>query len=124
MNFIEGDVEGGNVRVGRHSLPAGRLGRARGKVKISFRPEELVLVPRALDSAEADTVGRIPGSLTKSTFTGPLVSYAVDCGAGITLTVERHKPAAADILAVGAPVTVIVPREAVLAFDPQTGVRA
>jgi iron(III) transport system ATP-binding protein len=132
MNFIDGEIEDGGgehslMRVGPHRLPAAAAGRARGKVKISFRPEELALVMRgqgpSAESGGLERVGRLSGTLIKSTFTGPLVSYAVDCGAAVTLTVERHKPAAADILAAGSAVEVVVPPEAVLAFDAQTGDR-
>jgi hypothetical protein len=97
-------------------------------VKLSFRPEELGLVVKKEGArpGEGDgrEIGRISGTLVKSTFTGPLVSYAVDCGAGLTLVAERHKPAASDLLPVGAVVEVTVPGRAVLAFDPQTGERA
>jgi ABC-type Fe3+/spermidine/putrescine transport system ATPase subunit len=127
MNFIEGEIEDGGVRVGSHRFPVSRLGRAGGKVKISFRPEELLLISRdpvVLDeAAPLREAGRLSGTLIKSTFTGSLVSYAVDCGAGVTLTVERHKPASADILPVGSAVEVVVPPHAVLAFDAQTGDR-
>ena len=134
MNFIEGEIEGRDedgsalVRVGPHRIPAGRLGRDRGRVKLSFRPEELGLVVKkeGTQPGEGDgrEIGRISGALVKSTFTGPLVSYAVDCGSGLALVVERHKPATSDLLPVGAVVEVTVPGTAVLTFDPQTGERA
>jgi ABC-type Fe3+/spermidine/putrescine transport system ATPase subunit len=134
MNFIEGEIEGRDeegstrVRVGPHRIPAARLGRDRGRVQLSFRPEELGLVVKQEGARQSDGDGRgtarISGRLVKSTFTGPLVSYAVDCGAGLTLITERHKPSASDLLPVGAYVEVTIPGSAVLAFDPQTGERA
>jgi iron(III) transport system ATP-binding protein len=143
MNFVDGEVDGTGrdglalVKVGPHRFSAANLGRTSGKVKISFRPEELALEVRGEGgtgsqgrggarsaAGEEQAVGRVAGTLVKSTFTGPLVSYAVDCGAGLTLVVERHKPASSDLLPVGAAVEMIVPPGAVLAFDPQTGARA
>jgi ABC-type Fe3+/spermidine/putrescine transport system ATPase subunit len=128
MNFVDGEVEAGPdgqpmVRVGVHRIPAAAPGRPGGRVRISFRPEELSLSVRGAAAAAEGAVGRLPGVLTSSTFTGPLVSYAVDCGSGVAVAVERHKPAAADIIAVGTPVEVAVPPSAVLVFDAQTGVR-
>jgi ABC-type Fe3+/spermidine/putrescine transport system ATPase subunit len=146
MNFVDGEIDGMGrdglavVRVGPHRFSAGELGRTIGKVKISFRPEELVLEVRGeggtrreggvrgeggtrSNGGESQVAGRVAGTLIKSTFTGPLVSYAVDCGAGLTLVAERHKPAASDLLPVGAAVEMIVPPGAVLAFDSQTGAR-
>jgi iron(III) transport system ATP-binding protein len=133
MNFVEGEIEGPDedgsalVRVGPHRILAGRLGRGRGKVNLSFRPEELGLVVKKEgerpDGEDGRGIGRIAGTLVKSTFTGPLVSYAVDCGAGLALVAERHKPEASDLLPVGAVVELTIPAGAVLAFDPQTGER-
>ena len=65
---------------------------------------------------------RLPGTLRKTTYTGPLVSYAVDCG-GATLTVDRHRPGPEDLLEPGSRVEVIVPPDSVLAFDPESGER-
>jgi hypothetical protein len=48
----------------------------------------------------------------------------VACGDGVTLAVERHRPAPSDILLTGARVSVAIPRAALLAFDPITGARA
>jgi hypothetical protein len=64
------------------------------------------------------------GVVGKSTFTGSLVTYTVSCGEGVSVAVERHKPAPSDILPAGARVKVFVPRDAILAFDPKTGERA
>jgi ABC-type Fe3+/spermidine/putrescine transport system ATPase subunit len=95
-------------------------------VQLAVRPEELSLA--ADGSATGGASGGaspavIPGVVQKSTFTGSLVTYTVSCGEGVTLAVERHRPAPSDILSAGARVKVIVPAEAILAFDPKTGER-
>jgi iron(III) transport system ATP-binding protein len=109
MNFIDG----------RH------LGRA--GVRLAVRPEELVLLPEGREAGNAvpraDAVS-LSGTVHASTFTGSLVTYTVACGDGVTLAVERHQPAAADILQSGTRVTVHVSRAALLTFDAETGARA
>jgi iron(III) transport system ATP-binding protein len=94
----------------------------RGGVQLAVRPEELSLVPEG-SAAGGLSAAVIPGTVAKSTFTGSLVTYTVACGNGVTLAVERHKPAPSDILLAGARVKVSVPAEAILAFDPKTGER-
>jgi iron(III) transport system ATP-binding protein len=105
-------------------IDGGVLGRT--GVQLAVRPEELSLA--ADGSAAGGASGGaspavIPGVVQKSTFTGSLVTYTVSCGEGVTLAVERHRPAPSDILSAGARVKVIVPAEAILAFDPKTGER-
>jgi iron(III) transport system ATP-binding protein len=105
-------------------IDGGLLGRA--GVQLAVRPEDLSLA--ADGSATGGASGGaspavIPGVVQKSTFTGSLVTYTVSCGGGVTLAVERHRPAPSDILSAGAQVKVIVPAEAILAFDPKTGER-
>ena len=90
---------------------------------LTTRPEELVLEDRGSGIPGPAGMGRLAGTLVKSTFTGPLVSYAVDCGSGLTLVAERHRPAASDLLPVGSAVEVVVPEGAVFAFDAETGAR-
>ena len=105
MNFVDGRVFG------------------RDGVRMAFRPEELWLAPEGSPAADAGT-SEVPGTVAKSTFTGSLVTYTVSCGDGISLAVERHRPEPSDILPAGARVRVVVPRGAMLAFDPRTGERA
>jgi iron(III) transport system ATP-binding protein len=105
-------------------IDGGVLGRT--GVQLAVRPEELSLA--ADGSATGGASGGaspavIPGVVQKSTFTGSLVTYTVSCGEGVTLAVERHRPAPSDILSAGARVKVIVPPEAILAFDQKTGER-
>ncbi len=149
MNFVEGEIDGTGpggvplVRVGPHLLPARRVTRTSGKVTLSFRSEDLHLElgtaggqvvggPAGGGAAGAGAArgaapgadGRLDGTVMTSTFTGPLASHLVDCGNGLTVAVERHRPSAPDLLPVGTAVRVVVPAAAVLAFDPQTGARA
>jgi iron(III) transport system ATP-binding protein len=106
MNFIEG----------RHLQRDG--------VTLAVRPEEVTLAAGAgAATRPAPDALSLAGTVQASTFTGSLVTYTVACGNGITLDVERHRPAAADILPPGSPVSVSVPRAALLAFDAATGVR-
>ncbi|MCX7039649.1 MAG: ABC transporter ATP-binding protein, partial [Spirochaetes bacterium] len=80
-------------------IDGGLLGRA--GVQLAVRPEDLSLA--ADGSATGGASGGaspavIPGVVQKSTFTGSLVTYTVSCGGGVTLAVERHRPAPSDIL--------------------------
>jgi iron(III) transport system ATP-binding protein len=104
-NFIDGEV-------------LGRTG-----MQLAVRPEELSLVPEGAETAGGASAATLPGVVQKSTFTGSLVTYTVSYGNRVSLTVERHRPAPSDILPSGARVKVIVPAEAILAFDPKTGER-
>ena len=115
MNFVEADA------VGEAAAALGVQAGGRERVTLAFRPEELTLCAAGSAPGGAAAV-RLPGTLRKCTFTGPLISYAVDCG-GALLTVERHRPGSGDLLAEGSPVEVIVPPEAILAFDSKTGER-
>ena len=121
MNFVEADAVGSAVAaLGVHA-------GGREKVTLAFRPEELSLAAEgsrlpASGAAAGRPPVRIPGRLSRFTFTGPLISYTVECG-GATLTVERHRPGPADLLAEGSAVEVVVPPEAILAFDSASGER-
>jgi iron(III) transport system ATP-binding protein len=92
-------------------------------VKLAVRPEALALVPEGSAELHGPAADALAGTLQKSTFTGSLVTYTVSCGEGVTIAVERHKPAPSDILHAGARVRVLIPREAVLAFDSTSGER-
>jgi iron(III) transport system ATP-binding protein len=110
-------------------IDGSRLGLA-GR-KIAVRPEELVLVPEADPTGSAASAASVPadfatlaGTVAVSTFTGSLVTYSVSCLDGLSLAVERHRPAPRDILAAGTRVKVIIPRESLLVFDEASGARA
>jgi ABC-type Fe3+/spermidine/putrescine transport system ATPase subunit len=122
MNFLEGEVVDGAVAFGPHRLPLPAGVRASGKVTVCVRPEEIGLSigdAAALDRGPATS---IPGTVRSCTFTGPLASYVLDC-AGTPITIERHRPAATDLLAAGTGVHASIPSAALLAFDPVSGVR-
>jgi iron(III) transport system ATP-binding protein len=117
MNFVQADALGGAAAA------LGLRTGGREKVTLAFRPEELCLVASGAEPPAGQggpRAVRLPGSLRKCTFTGPLLSYTVDCG-GTVLAVERHKPGRADLLAEGSQVEVLVPPDAILAFDSETG---
>ena len=94
-------------------------------VKIAVRPEELRLLrhdaPEPAGTGDSGVV--MPGTVVMSTFTGSLVTYTVTCADDITLALEQHRPAPADILGAGTRVKVVIPRNALLAFDEKTGAR-
>jgi iron(III) transport system ATP-binding protein len=119
MNFVQADALGGAAA----ALRVQAVGRR--EVTLAFRPEELSLAagggapPLA---REGGCAVRLPGTLRKCTFTGPLLSYAVDCE-GVSLSVERHKPGPGDLLEEGSRVEVVVPPEVILAFDSASGER-
>ncbi len=121
MNFVDGEPADGGVRAGSHVIRCRGLRTGAGRVRIAFRPEDLSIT--AGGAPEGAGVSTIPGVLRSSTFTGSLVSYVVDCGEGLTLTVERHRPVSSDIIAAGASVRVEVPEAVVYAFDAPTGMR-
>jgi iron(III) transport system ATP-binding protein len=93
-------------------------------VQLAVRPETLVLTPEGAGGSPGSSTAVLQGTVEKSVFTGSLVTYTVSCGEGVTIAVERHKPAPSDILQTGSPARVLIPREAIIAFDPRTGERA
>ena len=122
MNFVQADA------LGSAAAALGVRAGGRKKVTLAFRPEELSLVAAGAEPAGMAPAGgatpavHLPGTLRKCTFTGPLLSYAVDCD-GAILSVERHKPGRGDLLAEGSQVEVVVPPDVILAFDSETGER-
>ncbi len=79
--------------------PAGRL---------AVRPEHVRL--EALSPGDEAPAGRREARVTQVAFTGPLVTYGLDCG-GAALLAEVHRPTAGDLLAPGARVAVSVAPE-------------
>jgi iron(III) transport system ATP-binding protein len=122
MNFLEGEVADGSVRVGPHRLPLPEGVRASGKVSLCVRPEEIGLATGDAGPADRGPATLVPGTVRSCTFTGPLASYVLDCD-GTPLTIERHRPSASDLLAPGTRVQASIPNAALLAFDPVSGVR-
>jgi iron(III) transport system ATP-binding protein len=124
MNFLEGDVKDGGAQIGGHRLPVPAAAHAAGKVTLCIRPEEIGLV---MEGNAAEIAGGpstiIPAEVKSCTFLGILANYELDCGVGTLLTVQRHKPGAADILSPGTKVRAVIPHGAVLAFDTRTGMK-
>ena len=111
---------GAVANVASHRIPLPHSPGA-DQVHLVFRPEELTLT--AGERASTDGEVCLPGSIRSSTFTGSLASYVVECGDDVVLTVERHKPSAADILPTGTRATVGIPRASIFLFHPETGER-
>ena len=89
--------------------------------RIAVRPEDLQVSTKAPGELGDDlTLG---GQVVSSTFTGPQVSYTVDCGAAGTLQAERHRPGSEALIAPGTTVHLRLPADSVLRFDPQSGAR-
>jgi ABC-type Fe3+/spermidine/putrescine transport system ATPase subunit len=125
-NQFDGEVIPGSeasavVRVGAHHFPVSLRPQGVTKVRVVFRPEELSLSPGECAPVVHELC--IKGRVRSSTFTGSLASYDVDCGEGIQIVVERHRPVAEDILAQGTGVTVRIPRAAIYLFHTETGAR-
>jgi iron(III) transport system ATP-binding protein len=125
-NLLDGELSesaGGaaEVRVGSSRIPLERRPPGATKVRVAFRPEELTLSPGQCSPGPGE--GCLAGRVRTSTFTGSLVSYAVDCADGVNVAVERHRPGRADILPPATEVTVRIPRSAIYLFHPETGAR-
>jgi iron(III) transport system ATP-binding protein len=98
-----------------------RLEAGDSPVRLAIRPED-VGVSRDPDASAEDSLS-LSGITLSSTFTGPVVSYAVDCGAAGQLCAERHRPAAEALIEPGTPVTLLLPRASLLRFDRSSGER-
>jgi iron(III) transport system ATP-binding protein len=92
-------------------------------VRLAVRPEQLALALHGEKTEGEPSTATLAGTVQKSTFTGSLVTYTVSCSNGVTIAVERHKPAPSDILQAGARVDVLIPRDAILSFDLKSGER-
>jgi iron(III) transport system ATP-binding protein len=124
-NFLDGAVVGkGNgtvdVKVGSVVLKAPAPSGSRERLRLAVRPEELIITQKGRAPAAASV---IEGTVAKNTFTGTLVQYLIAGPGGLELLVERHKPSQDALIPSNTAVNVQVPLEAVLVFDPDTGVR-
>jgi ABC-type Fe3+/spermidine/putrescine transport system ATPase subunit len=124
-NFLDGTVAGqGNgtvdVKVGGVVVKAPAPAQQRERLRLAVRPEELIITQQGKPAAG---VSVIDGTVAKITFTGTLVQYLITGPEGLELLVERHKPSRDALIPKDTAVTVQVPLEAVLVFDPETGVR-
>jgi iron(III) transport system ATP-binding protein len=118
---VDAGTTGAEAVVASHRIPLPHRPDGVERVHVVFRPEELTLTPGLRAAADGEVC--LAGSISSSTFTGSLASYVVDCGDGVVLTVERHRPSAADIFPADTKATVGIPRAAIFLFHPETGAR-
>lgn len=128
MNFLEGETVSINERflevsVGPNRVKVQKPGREKKWVRIAIRPEDLIIHQGEAKEKEEDGFSLIRGRIQKSTFTGSLVEYIIECDDGIKLVVERHKPEKEKLIPQGSSVTVKIPVNATMAFDPDSGER-
>lgn len=76
--------------------------------RLAVRPEHVRLEPLA--PGAAPPAGRLEATITRASFTGPLVTYSVACG-GAVLLAEAHRPSSGDLLRPGARVAASVAPE-------------
>lgn len=126
MNFLEGEVVASDngfieLAVDQHTVKASTPEAPVKAVRMAVRPEDLSISSER-DSEEG--FSSIPGTIKKSTYTGSLIQYTVDCGTDLHLMVERYKPEhEALILPNGSSIFVKIPVNALLLFHPNTGER-
>ncbi len=125
MNFLEGEAAACNndhieVAVHQHRVKAPTPKVSVKTIRLAVRPEDLSIVH---DSVTGEECSSIPGTIEKTTFTGSLVQYTVNCGADLDLMVERHKPEYDALIPKGSSVFVKIPVQALLLFHPDTGER-
>lgn len=124
-NFIDGELvdptkDSISILVDKHKIKTNNPSVSMKKIRVSIRPEDLSIVS---DSVSDNDFSCIPGIVEKSTFVGSLIRYSVDCGDKLKLIVERHRPQSEAIMPNNTSVFVKIPVDAILHFDPETGVR-
>ena len=125
MNFFDGELRVSDdavttFAVNRHILKAPSLKTDLKTIRLAVRPEDLSIVS---EQGSGSDDSRIPGIIEKRTFTGSLIQYVVDCGEGLHLMVERHKPEHDALISKGSSIFVSIPRHSLLLFHPDTGER-
>ena len=138
MNFLEGEIVSAGkdfieIAIEGNRVRAPKPAREVKKVRLSFRPEDLIISQAGPDEgAEEEPAKKSPGEdgfsllsgiIQKSTFTGSLVQYGIECGPGLNLVVERHKPEKEALIPPGSSVLVKIPPGSVMTFDPDSGER-
>jgi iron(III) transport system ATP-binding protein len=117
---IVGPAEAGTVKVwaeGREFIAPAPIEEFQGsKLKIAFRPED------AADIRGPDAVNLMEGSVAHASFLGSVATVEIDLG-GKNVVIERHRPAADDILRAGSRTSFSVPPYGLLLFHPDTGDR-
>jgi len=123
MNFLEATArfsdratqllfEGMQVQLGAASeVPAG----GEERVLLSIRPEDIEIVAGSPSDSENSIV--MPCVVSKSTFTGSLIQYALETESGLTVVAERHRPEQRGVLPVGQRVSAVLDTERLHLFD-------
>jgi len=110
-NIVSGDivaVDGGGaaIRVGGVDLPLPLWSGALGPARIAIRPE--AIQPQEAGDGQAPTEGQLTGTISKASYLGSHVEYAVDTEVGPLFVVDPRIDRA---IAVGQPVTLaLMPR--------------
>ena len=125
MNFIDATVVSQQedkieVAVNGRRIPAPRPAKPAKKVRLAIRPEDLDLIH---GHGTAKKLTSIPASIEKITFTGPIVQYRASGEGGQQLILERHKPKQEALIPEGSAVSIAIPFNRILLFDPDTGQR-
>jgi len=130
MNFLSGKIisrNGDSVTIdfgiGKLNIKVSRSLPTSGEIRIAVRPEDLILEPRASEIRPKKEFSVIKGRIIKSSFTGTLIQYFVECDSGKSLIIERHKPEKDALIQDGTSVEVLIPKKAVFLFDQETGKR-
>jgi iron(III) transport system ATP-binding protein len=110
-NIVPGEivaVDGGGaaIRVGAVDLPLPSWSGALGPARIAIRPE--AIQPHQAGDGQAPTEGQLTGTISKASYLGSHVEYAVDTEVGSLFVVDPRIDRA---IAVGEPVTLaLIPR--------------
>ncbi|MCP4399321.1 MAG: ABC transporter ATP-binding protein, partial [bacterium] len=85
MNFFDGTPRTSQNGVtefeaGRHTIKARSPKAGSQAVRLAVRPEDLSIFTEADSGSPEENFSSIPGLVEKSSFTGSLVRYTVDCG--------------------------------------------
>ncbi len=127
-NFIDGKVVSGShagifeISVGKCTLKIKEPSRKKEKYRLAVRPEDLLIEPGKVQNNE-EGFSSFSGKVVKSSFTGSVIQYFVECDNEIKLIVEKHKPERTALIPGGSKVSIKLPTEAILVFDPDTGER-
>ncbi len=126
-NFMEGEVQKGEkgrliIRIGDQLIKANVPVSSKEvrRIKLSVRPEEITLLRDRVEDADSTV---LKGKVIKNIFTGPLIRYTVDCGNGINLVSETHRPELKTVIEAGSSVFLKIPIKSILYFDLDTGKR-
>jgi len=134
MNLLEARILGaagdGFIRLqaaGREILAPAPLKDCAGEaLTLVFRPEDVASPARASGGGTAAAAlasrNALEGRVSHASFLGAVATVDIDLG-GASVVAEFHRPAAADILAAGSPLSVDLDPECLLLFDPRSGAR-